>query len=124
VDDALSFLWVRLEKGFYGVRGEGVIGVDGRLRCFAWRAVGEEDAIFARELFKGDWYEASDTAYDEDLVVLVGFTFHRKLPPGSMIMHRRGGVREGLEPLISVEGTSAMRVRNAAVGQTNVLIDF
>jgi len=33
--------------------------------------VREEDAIFARELLEGDWYEGSDTAYYEDLGMLV-----------------------------------------------------
>jgi hypothetical protein len=46
--------------------------MSGRLRGFTrCRWVGEEDTILARELLEGNWYKASDAAYDEDLVVLV-----------------------------------------------------
>jgi hypothetical protein len=116
VDDALSFLGVRPEEGFYGVRREGEVGVNGRLRCFAWCAVGEEDSIFARELFEGDWYEAPDTAYDEDLVVLVRVTFNRH----SLIMHHRSGIRVGLKPPISVEGSSGVRLEIRRIAKERV----
>jgi hypothetical protein len=72
VDDALSFFCVGLEEGFDGVCGEGEAWEDGGLCGSAWcGGVGEEDAIFARELFEGYWYEGADTAYDEDLGLLV-----------------------------------------------------
>lgn len=34
--------------------------------------VAQKDAILASELFKGDWYEGANTAYYEDLGMLVG----------------------------------------------------
>jgi hypothetical protein len=72
MDDALSLLWVGFEERFYGVRGEGEAAVDGGLRGFAWCGwVGQENAVLACELFECYGYEGSDTAYNEDLGVLV-----------------------------------------------------
>jgi hypothetical protein len=46
--------------------------MDGRLCGFAWRGrVGQEDAVFARELLECYGYEGSNTANDEDLGWLV-----------------------------------------------------
>jgi hypothetical protein len=72
MDDALSLLRIRFEQGLYGAGGEGEARVNGRLRGFAWRGrVGQEDAIFARELLKCYGYEGSNTANNEDLKWLV-----------------------------------------------------
>jgi hypothetical protein len=67
VNDALSLLWVRSPERVERAGGEG--GSDGRWCGFAWcDAVGEEDAILARELLEGDGDEAAYATNYEDLV--------------------------------------------------------
>ena len=57
MDYTLSLLWVWLEKGVNG-RASGLAGRE---------RVGEEDTIFAGELFEGDGNEGANTADNKDL---------------------------------------------------------
>ena len=68
--------------------------MDGRPSGFAGRRrVGEEDPIFARELLECDGYEGSDTAYDEDLGVLVVVLARRELIRGAKGRYQRNDVQ-------------------------------
>jgi hypothetical protein len=73
MDDTLPLFRTWFEEGIYGVGGEGgEARVDGRLRGFAWRGrVGQEDAVFARELLECYGYEGTYTANNKDLEWLV-----------------------------------------------------
>lgn len=71
VDYTLPLLWVGLVQSCKGTCEEGLRGVNGRARGFAWReAVRQEHAVLAGKLLEGDGDEGANAAYYKDLQTL------------------------------------------------------